>query len=77
MEVLHLLLHHIYELLHSHLVLWVVLIRYLIVGHLIDADLIDAPLSALVLEGCVDARPIYIKKVKGVLLVKVGSPFAF
>ena len=75
MEVLHLLLHHIEELVHSYLVLAVVFVFYDVVGQFLKAYLVDALLRALVFEGCVDARPIDIKKVKGVLLVKVGSPF--
>ena len=77
MEVIHLLLHHIEELIHSYLVFGVVLIFDDIVSEILKAYLVDTLLGSLILEGGVDARPIYIKKVKGVLLVKVGSPFCF
>ena len=75
MEVIHLLFHHIEELVHSYLVFGMVFVFDDIVSQILKAYLVDTLLGSLVLECGVDARPIYIKKVKGVLLVKVGSPF--
>ena len=77
MEIFHLLLHHIKELVHSYLVLGMVFVFEDVVSQVLNADLVDTLLGALVLECRVDARPVHIKKVKGVLLVKVGSPFCF
>ena len=77
MEVIHLLLHHIEELVQSYLVFWVVLVLDHIVSHILQAHLVNTLLGPLVLEGGVDARPVHIEKIKGVLLVKVGSPFLF
>lgn len=75
MELIYLLLHIGDELLHCYFVLWVVLSCYLVILHILYADLVDALLRALILEGCVDTGSVHIEKIKGVLLVKVGSPF--
>ena len=76
MELIEFFFHVVDQFLHCCFLLWVLLELYLIMSHIFDAHLIDALLRALVFECCVDTATIDIKKVKGVLLVKVGSPFA-
>ena len=74
MEIFHLLLHLQDHLLHSiDLIVFHLLINNI---KILQRNLIDFLLCSLILQRSINTGSVDIKKVKGVLLIKVGSPFA-
>ena len=74
MKISHLLLHLQDHLLHSiDLIIFHLLINDI---KILQRNLIDFLLRSLILQRSINTGSIDIKKVKGVLLIKVGSPFA-
>lgn len=74
MEISHLLLHLLDHLLHS----IDLIIFHLLINHIkiLQRNLIDFLLRSLILQRSINTGSVDIKKVKGVLLIKVGPPFA-